>query len=130
MTKFEETDLNIIDCDGKEWFTTTDIGRALGYANPRTDIVNLFKRNAQEIEAHETCVCKLQAQGDTQARDYRLFTKAAAKYWLSLPERPRRRCFGGGWWNCQNVGHAWLNWDQICQDYWPQTPQDCKRNRG
>jgi len=93
MKKFEDTDLKIIDRNGKEWFTATDIGRALGYANPRTDIANLFKRNAQEIEAHETCVCKLQAQGDTQARDYRLFTKAGAKMLAVFARTPKAAAF-------------------------------------
>jgi prophage antirepressor-like protein len=47
---FDDLQLSIIEQEGEEWFSAEDIGKALGMAEPRKTIVNLFNRNRDEFE--------------------------------------------------------------------------------
>ncbi|MDG6286062.1 BRO-N domain-containing protein [Glaesserella parasuis] len=50
----------------KTFFTSFDLGKALGYKNPSADIPNLYNRNADEFTAEMTALIELQTAGGKQ----------------------------------------------------------------
>lgn len=47
---FEDLELQVIEQSGEEWFSAEDIGKALGYEQPRIYVMKLFNRNRDEFE--------------------------------------------------------------------------------
>lgn len=52
--QFHKTTLHPVAIDGKQWFTANEIGEALGYANGRKAILNLYNENAAEFDGTMT----------------------------------------------------------------------------
>lgn len=57
---FENTDLRIIDRDGRVWLTGADLSRALGYAKT-TKVTDLYNRNKHEFSDDMTALVTLDA---------------------------------------------------------------------
>lgn len=93
MTTFENTQMRIVDHDGEQWFTAIDIGRALGYSDPGSSVNRLYERNSEEFQSFETRSVKLAEQGDTQSREYRMFTKSGAKLLAIFAKTERAAAF-------------------------------------
>jgi prophage antirepressor-like protein len=53
---FDGIPINAIEHDGDLWMTGEDIGRALGYANPRMAIHKLYENNKEELDHYSTVV--------------------------------------------------------------------------
>ena len=47
---FEDLELKVIEQEGEEWFSAEDIGKALGYEQPRLYVMKLFNRNRDEFD--------------------------------------------------------------------------------
>ena len=62
--RFQDSEITIIDYDGKAWLTGAQIGHALGYRDTRK-VSHLFQRNCDEFTDDMTTVIK---QGRTHVR--------------------------------------------------------------
>lgn len=64
LTRFDFNGLPIqaIEHEGDLWMLSEDIGRGLGYADPRKGINNIFDRNKTELEGY-SCVIKMGVEG-------------------------------------------------------------------
>ncbi|QEM88243.1 hypothetical protein FEF05_07060 [Glaesserella parasuis] len=63
---FQNTAMTVISQKNKTFFTSFDLGKALGYKNPSADIPNLYNRNADEFTAEMTALIELQTAGGKQ----------------------------------------------------------------
>lgn len=80
--QFHHTVFNPIDRgDGRIWLRSNEIGEALGYANGRKAINNLYNANALEFNDKMTCVLETRTQ--VQGRDVRCFSLRGA-YLLAM----------------------------------------------
>lgn len=73
---FQETEFEVIDLHGQTWLRGIQIGYALGFKNPRTDIAKLFDRNADEFTSEMTQSLDLPTAGGRQ--QVRLFSLRGA----------------------------------------------------
>jgi len=48
--EFEGLQLQVIEQDGEEWFSAEDIGKALGFSEPRKAVLKIYERNNDEFE--------------------------------------------------------------------------------
>lgn len=64
-------DIEIFDRNGKFYFTSEQIGKALGYANGKDSVLELYRRNVLELQDFSTTL-KLVAV-DGKVRDLRVF---------------------------------------------------------
>ena len=48
-TRFEDLELTVIHKDGQHWFTAKEVGRALGFANPKRSVNLIFTRHQNEF---------------------------------------------------------------------------------
>ncbi|MDI6752810.1 MAG: Bro-N domain-containing protein [Thermodesulfobacteriota bacterium] len=48
--EFEGMQLAVIEQDGEEWFSAEDIGKALGFSEPRKNVLKIYERNRDEFE--------------------------------------------------------------------------------
>ena len=63
---FRNTQLDVIDRNGRPWLGVTQIGLALEYANPETAITKLYNRNADEFTSEMTTLIDLPTNGGMQ----------------------------------------------------------------
>lgn len=71
--QFHETELSIIDHDGKVWLTSADLARALGYA--RADKVGeIYARNKDEFSPEMPLTLKLRVRGQVAPTNHRIFS--------------------------------------------------------
>lgn len=63
---FENTKIELITRNSEIWARGTQIGYALGYANPRQKIHDIYRRNADEFTDTMTAVIDLPTSGGTQ----------------------------------------------------------------
>ncbi|WP_111891550.1 Bro-N domain-containing protein [Acinetobacter sp. MB5] len=64
---FNEVNLNPVSTnDGQVWIGVTQIGLALGYANPETAITKLFNRNIEEFSSSMTRLIEVHTNGGIQ----------------------------------------------------------------
>lgn len=68
---FNDTQLAVIEHEGKEWMTASDISKALGYEKS-TAVTDLYNRNREELD-EMTCILNLRIQG--QVRKTRVFDR-------------------------------------------------------
>ncbi|MHA3078757.1 BRO-N domain-containing protein [Acinetobacter sp. ANC 5502] len=74
---FNEVNLNPVSTnDGQVWIGATQIGLALGYANPETAITKLFNRNIEEFSPSMTRLVEVHTNGGIQT--IRVFTLRGA----------------------------------------------------
>ena len=73
--EFEGTRLAVIEHSGEEWFMAEDIGKALGYAGPRSSIIRIFSENRDEFKKL-TCNLNLRWH-DGQLDIFRVFNSQA-----------------------------------------------------
>ena len=74
---FNEVNLNPVSTnDGQVWIRATQIGLALGYANPETAITKLFNRNIEEFSSSMTRLIEVHTNGGIQT--IRAFTLRGA----------------------------------------------------
>ena len=63
---FQDTKLDIVDRNGQPWLRGFQIGSALEYKNPSSDIAKLFDRNADEFTDSMTALIELATAGGKQ----------------------------------------------------------------
>jgi len=63
---FQNTAMTVINQNNKTFFTSFDLGKALGYKNPSADIPNLYNRNADEFTPEMTTLVEMQTAGGKQ----------------------------------------------------------------
>ncbi|HCU54090.1 MAG TPA: hypothetical protein DIC36_07405 [Gammaproteobacteria bacterium] len=60
---FNGQSVNVILHDGDAWLDSETIGKALGYANPRDSILNIFNRNREELEPYSVTINLMATDG-------------------------------------------------------------------
>ena len=60
--RFEDTELSIIDRDGKPWVAATQIGSALGYTQ-KDEVSRIYRRHAEEFTSDMTQTARLAFRG-------------------------------------------------------------------
>lgn len=63
---FQDTKLDIVNRNGQPWLRGFQIGSALEYKNPSSDIAKLFDRNADEFTDSMTALIELATAGGKQ----------------------------------------------------------------
>ncbi len=63
---FNNTQFDIIDRNNQPWLRSFQIGSALGYKNPSSDMSKLFDRNADEFTDTMTALVELDTEGGKQ----------------------------------------------------------------
>ena len=63
---FKDTNFQITDINGQPWLRSFQIGSALGYKNPSSDMAKLYDRNADEFTDSMTQVIELPTAGGKQ----------------------------------------------------------------
>jgi prophage antirepressor-like protein len=70
---FQNTQFDIVDLNGQKWLRGSQIGEALGYADPRMSIAKLYERNSDEFTSSMTGLVKLpdlRSQSDNAGTDF------------------------------------------------------------
>lgn len=73
---FQNTEFDIVDLNGQKWLRVFQIGSALGYKNPSSDMAKLYERNEDEFTPAMTAVVKLDTAGGKQ--ETRIFSLRGA----------------------------------------------------
>ena len=63
---FQHTAMTVINQNNKTFFTATDLGNALEYANPFQAIAKIYDRNADEFTPEMTALIEMQTAGGLQ----------------------------------------------------------------
>ena len=94
--EFEGTQLAVIEHGGEEWFMAEDIGKALGYAGPRSSIIRIFNRNRDEFEGLSREVKVTTRLIDIDFRPHRciVFNSQACIKFGFFANTPRAKAFG------------------------------------
>jgi len=92
---FEDVQLNVIEHEGEEWFTAEDIGKALGFAEPRKGVMKIYERNRDEFEGLVRVVrlTTRSADGKNRFHQYRVFNLQAAHKIGFFADTPRAKHF-------------------------------------
>lgn len=92
---FEDVQLHVIEHEGEEWFTAEDIGRALGFSEPRKAVLKILERNKDEFEGLE-CVVNLTTHskdGKTIPRKMKVFNLQGVYKIGFFADTPRAKAF-------------------------------------
>lgn len=84
---FNGTAIQVHHADGDAWMTAESIGRALGYADPRDQVLKIFSQHRQELEPFST-TAKLAAV-DQKSREMRVFNEGGVMIITMLSRQPR-----------------------------------------
>ncbi|NBI43956.1 hypothetical protein GVX76_10900, partial [[Haemophilus] felis] len=63
---FQTTTLSVINRNNQIWFTTSEIGKALGYKNPNANIPQLYEKHKDEFTPCMTALIEMQTAGGLQ----------------------------------------------------------------
>lgn len=91
LSLFEETPIRYIERDGEPWFTAEEIGRNLGYANPRDDVNRLYQKNKTELTLYSTTAKT--AAVDGKSREMRVFSEEGTYLLTMLARTPKAKEF-------------------------------------
>ncbi|WP_439640076.1 BRO family protein [Nevskia sp.] len=80
----------IHDHSGSRWITSTDVGKALGYAQP-DNVTRVYRNHADEFTAGDTCTSVSEVQG--QRREVRLFSATGCVLLSMFANTPRAKDF-------------------------------------
>ena len=93
LADFHGQTLEIIEHQGRPWLTAEQAGIALGFKHPRRAVNKIYERHADEFGAEDSCGTKLVLQGDTQARQYRLFSQTGCILLAFFANTPTAKAF-------------------------------------
>jgi prophage antirepressor-like protein len=93
--EFEGSQLAVIEHGGEEWFPAEDIGKALGFADPRPSIMRIFNRNRDEFEGLSRVVKLTTRLKDAGLRPHRytVFNAQACIKFGFFANTPRAKTF-------------------------------------
>ncbi|HEB5651696.1 TPA: ORF6C domain-containing protein [Mannheimia haemolytica] len=63
---FQNTTLSVIDQNNQKWMPALEVGRALGYKNPSSDISKLYERNKDEFTPSMTAIIDMDTASGMQ----------------------------------------------------------------
>ncbi|STO54441.1 prophage antirepressor [Canicola haemoglobinophilus] len=63
---FQTTTLSVINQNNQTYFTANEIGQALGYRNPTSDVKRIYERNIDEFTPNMTALVDMQTAGGIQ----------------------------------------------------------------
>ncbi|QQF85781.1 Bro-N domain-containing protein [Histophilus somni] len=63
---FQNTTLSVINQNNKTFLTSSELGKALQYANPLQSVTNLYNSNADEFTPEMTALIEMQTNGGKQ----------------------------------------------------------------
>lgn len=86
LLSFQDRDIQFVEVNGEFCLTAEEIGRGLGYQNPRESIIHIYNRFRDELEPY-TGVTKLITPGGIQ--EVRVFTEEGI-YIISMLARTAR----------------------------------------
>lgn len=90
--RFQQTDLTIIDRDGRPWVTAGDLSRALGYSEPRK-AGQIYARNTDEFSSDMSLVLKLSTRGQFAPTRQRIFSPRGAHLIAMFARTDRAKAF-------------------------------------
>ena len=105
LADFQGRTLEIIEHQGRPWLTAEQAGIALGFKHPRRAVNKIYERHADEFGAEDSCGTKLVLQGDTQARNVRLFSQTGCILLAFFATTPTAKAFRQ-WAKQVLAGHA------------------------
>ncbi|WP_085908299.1 BRO-N domain-containing protein [Kiloniella majae] len=89
---FENTELSIIDRDGRPWIASSDLAKALGY--DRTDKVSqVYQRNSDEFNEEMSQTLKMKVRGQVAPTQHRLFSPRGAHLIAMFARTPKAKAF-------------------------------------
>lgn len=89
--QFNTTPITIIDHNGEGWMTGEDIGKALGYGDPRVAVHKIFDRNRDELEDYSTVVKLVTVDG--KERETRVYNEEGMIIITFLSKQPKAVMF-------------------------------------
>jgi hypothetical protein len=89
---FKEVTVVFYSIKGQPYITGFDIGRCLGFSEPRKSVNNIFDRHRDELEPH-TCVIKMMSQSDNQKRAMRVYNETGCNLVSMFAQTPRAKEF-------------------------------------
>jgi prophage antirepressor-like protein len=89
--QFDGIPVSVVDQDGEGWMIGEDIGKALGYSEPRKSINNLFDRYREELEEYSVDI-KLMAT-DGKQYDTRVYNEEGVMMIGFLSKQPKAVAF-------------------------------------
>lgn len=63
---FQNTTLSVIDQNNQKWIPALEVGRALDYKNPSSDIAKLYERNKDEFTSSMTAIIDMDTTSGIQ----------------------------------------------------------------
>lgn len=90
---FENVSLRVLEQNGDAWFTAEDIGNALGLAEPRKQVINIFNRNRDEFEGivRVTNLVTRSKDGRNRFHRYTVFNPQGAYLLAILARTPKSK---------------------------------------
>jgi len=88
IVEFEGQPVRLIRIDGVNYIPAEDLGKILGFSEPRKSVLNIFARYREELEPHSG-VINLVTPGGTQ--EARVFTEIGAYLVAMFARTPRAR---------------------------------------
>ncbi|MCT7316770.1 BRO family protein [Ralstonia sp. CHL-2022] len=88
---FEDVDFDVIDIHNTPWLRVFQIGSALGYRNPSSDMAKLYERNADEFTEKMTRLFEVDTVGGRQ--QVRIFSPRGAYLLAMLARTERAKAF-------------------------------------
>jgi len=95
IEQFGSLQVNVINQDGDVWLTAEQIGQALEYKKPRQTVMNIHRRNQNELSKH-TALFNLVIQnknGEHQTRLMRVFNEEGVMLICMWSKQPKAREF-------------------------------------
>ena len=75
VVEFQGTPVRLVRIDGVHYIPAEDLGRILGFSEPRKSVINIFNRYRDEIEPHTSVINLVTEAGH---RETRVFTETGA----------------------------------------------------
>ena len=88
IVEFQGTPVRLVRIDGVNYIPAEDLGKILGFSEPRKSVLNIFARYREELEPHSG-VINLVTPGGTQ--EARVFTETGAYLVAMFARTPRAK---------------------------------------
>lgn len=89
--RFEETPIDLVLIGNQRWVRGTSVGSALGFADPKKSVKDIYTRNQQEFDDSTTLVIEMQTAGGRQL--VRLYNARGAALIAMKAQTPKGEAF-------------------------------------
>jgi len=88
VLRFRGQDVRIVEVNGEHYIPAEDLGRILGFSEPRKAVLKIFERHREEIEPHSSVVNLTTEAG---LREVRVFNEIGAYLVAMFARTPRAK---------------------------------------